>query len=92
VVNPSDEHAIVQRIEERDSLTFASLHKELIRKVLTVVHGKRDCGATNQCRATAFPASVGSDVCVVVVVTAGILKFPNVTAIKFSRPETTPVY
>jgi hypothetical protein len=75
----------VQRIEERDSLTFASLHKELIRKVLTVVHGKRDCGATNQCRATAFPASVGS-------VTAGILKFPNVTAIKFSRPETTPVY
>jgi hypothetical protein len=73
VVNPSDEHAIVQRIEERDSLTFASLHKELTRKVLSVVHGKGDCGATNQCRATAFPASLGSDVCVVVVVTAGIV-------------------
>jgi hypothetical protein len=38
-----------------------------------VVHGKGDCGATNQCRATAIPASLGSDVCVVVVVTAGIV-------------------
>jgi hypothetical protein len=64
---------VVQRIEERDSLTFASLHKELTRKVLSVVHGKGDCGATNLCRATAFPASLGSDVCVVVVVTAGIV-------------------
>jgi hypothetical protein len=73
VVNPSDEHAIVQRIEERDSLTFASLHKELTRKVLSVVHGKGDCGATNQCRATAFPNSLGSDVCKVAVVTAGII-------------------
>jgi hypothetical protein len=67
VVYPSDDHAVVQRIEERDSLTFASLHKELTRKVLSVVHGKGDCGATNQCRATAYPASLGSDVCVVVV-------------------------
>jgi hypothetical protein len=73
VVYPSDDHAVVQRLEERDSLTFASLHKELTRKVLSVVHGKGDCGATNQCRATAFPASLCSDVFVVVVVTAGIV-------------------
>jgi hypothetical protein len=73
VVYPSDDHAVVQRIEERDSLTFASLHKELTRKVLSVVHGKGDCGATNQCRATASPASLGSYVCVVAVVTAGIV-------------------
>jgi hypothetical protein len=73
VVYHSDDHAVVQRLEERDSLTFASLHKELTRKVLSVVHGKGDCGATNQCRTTAFPASLGSDVCVVVVVTAGIV-------------------
>jgi hypothetical protein len=68
----------VQRIEERDSLTFASLHKELTRKVLSVVDGKGaagkgDCGMTTQCTATAFPASLGSDVCVIVVATAGIV-------------------
>jgi hypothetical protein len=73
VVNPSDGHVVVQRIEERDSLTFASLHKELTRKVLSVVHGKGDCGATNQCRATEFPASLGSCIGVVIVATVGIV-------------------
>jgi hypothetical protein len=59
----------VERIEESDTVTFASLHKEFRRKAVSAVHRKGDRGATNQCTPTAFPALLGSDVCVVAVAT-----------------------
>jgi hypothetical protein len=54
---PNDEHAVVQRIEEQNTPRFASKHKELRRRVLSVVHRKGDRGASNQSLTTTFPAS-----------------------------------
>jgi hypothetical protein len=73
VVIPSEGHGIVERIEESDTLSFASLHKELRRKAVSAVHRKGDRGATNRCTTTAFPVPLGSDICVVAVATREIL-------------------